>query len=888
MRKLIALLVLFPFLAGASFAPNPYSSLGDGQQCASVSEEDGSPSVGCPDIKVSNGTLTNNNDGTVSITTGGSPSLPLSVANGGFGQSMAQQNSTLTGTQSAFAAGLIRWAGASTLTITGITAPSESRYTEIYNTTASPVIQITNQNSGATAANRIITMSGSTQNINPGQSALLTYDTSSSRWRLLRIGNINSVSTPLSLSTSGQISITQASTVANGFLSAGDFTTFSSKVSSAGSAAQRMAIWSGTNTVSYSDYFPIDITEQSAGFGVLFADLAATIHVKSDVATTLSAPSGFSMTVNTFSAPVAPTTANYSTTQPDISRPTISGSPTNTGSGNYNTSDMVDYIVRAGYDDGMGNITWGVAENQITGISDPSSFDISVGLGSSGSENFTPNVWSISRQVNSGGYNDYQRFTSSSFTDNNSGWTGGSDTFTTYADDFLANGQTYYNYFYGTKTSPISTTIFSSGYSSNYSDANDLSAYKLQVYLSGGSYDVGYTMDWNATGYMNAMTDSSYTTITPASIASGSATVSPSAYGYFSDGTRSTNWDYYNYSSTLGIYSSSSYQQTWTDPSDSQYYYFTLNGFTEANGKLVKNDGTAKFVTNADNFYDDAVTTFPASTTVTPTSTYKAAGLFESHGSSTADKANVILRSIDGSYSRFDFESNAGIRLGYIERTSSQLRISSTDIGVLSYSTSDRIKWDSTGVSFFGVSTVAQQASSTDLGTALANLGLRGAGDNYSISTTAAVSTGALTSTQASLGSAVQNLKSSSTSDDPTEIVYQNRGTTTNNTQTTLHTFTVPSSTTYTIEANVVARRTGGSSGTAEDGAGYKFIGTYKNVSGTATIIGAITSVHSAESQAGWDATFTLSGATVRCSVTGATNNNVTWHMTARVRQVGT
>ncbi len=142
---------------------------------------------------------------------------------------------------------------------------------------------------------------------------------------------------------------------------------------------------------------------------------------------------------------------------------------------------------------------------------------------------------------------------------------------------------------------------------------------------------------------------------------------------------------------------------------------------------------------------------------------------------------------------------------------------------------------------------------------------------------------------QATLGSAVQQLASTATNSDPTEIVYQNRVATTDATVTTLHTFTIPASTTYMIVANVVARRTGGSAGTAEDGAGYIVMGVFKNVAGVATSIGsAILGNAAQESQGAWDASFDVTGATARMRVTGAVNNNVVWHMTARVYAVST
>lgn len=139
---------------------------------------------------------------------------------------------------------------------------------------------------------------------------------------------------------------------------------------------------------------------------------------------------------------------------------------------------------------------------------------------------------------------------------------------------------------------------------------------------------------------------------------------------------------------------------------------------------------------------------------------------------------------------------------------------------------------------------------------------------------------------QGTIGNAVLTVGSVATNDDPIQITYQNRVATTDATVTTIHTFTVPTSTTYMIEAKVIARRTGGSAGSAEDGAGYVIRGTYKNTAGTVAIIGSVNADYTAESQAGWNATFTTSGATVLCQVTGALNNNVTWHMTANIWQV--
>lgn len=139
---------------------------------------------------------------------------------------------------------------------------------------------------------------------------------------------------------------------------------------------------------------------------------------------------------------------------------------------------------------------------------------------------------------------------------------------------------------------------------------------------------------------------------------------------------------------------------------------------------------------------------------------------------------------------------------------------------------------------------------------------------------------------QATLGSIVQRLQSTATNDDPTEDTLQDRVATTDATVTTLHTYTIPASTTVVLEAHVVARRTGGVAGTGEDGAGYGIVATFKNVAGTATQIGATTVLYSHESVAGYDCVFDVTGATARVRVTGVASTNITWHLTLRVRLV--
>ena len=166
-----------------------------------------------------------------------------------------------------------------------------------------------------------------------------------------------------------------------------------------------------------------------------------------------------------------------------------------------------------------------------------------------------------------------------------------------------------------------------------------------------------------------------------------------------------------------------------------------------------------------------------------------------------------------------------------------------------------------------------------------ANLFFDAANDRLGVGNGAPAAT--LHGTQATLGSPVQQLSSTAANDDPTEIVVQNRVATTNATVTTIHTLSVPVTTTVGFTGTVVARRTGGASGTAEDGAFYEISGVYKNVAGTATVIGGGPTVTVVgEDQAAWDVTFNPTGATVEIQVTGAANNNVTWHLTLRTYSV--
>lgn len=130
---------------------------------------------------------------------------------------------------------------------------------------------------------------------------------------------------------------------------------------------------------------------------------------------------------------------------------------------------------------------------------------------------------------------------------------------------------------------------------------------------------------------------------------------------------------------------------------------------------------------------------------------------------------------------------------------------------------------------------------------------------------------------QPTVGQNVLKLQSTTGGDDPTQDFLQARGLTTNNTITTIVNIAIPASHACFLDAYVVARRTGGTAGTAEDCAAYIIRALANQVAGAANIVAQSQTVIG-ESQAAWDCVFDANSTNVRIRVTGATNNNITWH----------
>lgn len=110
---------------------------------------------------------------------------------------------------------------------------------------------------------------------------------------------------------------------------------------------------------------------------------------------------------------------------------------------------------------------------------------------------------------------------------------------------------------------------------------------------------------------------------------------------------------------------------------------------------------------------------------------------------------------------------------------------------------------------------------------------------------------------------------------------------TTDATLITARTLTVADTTSYLIEARIVARQTGGAAGAVGDTAAFVIQGTFEATGGSVTQTGATQAAYTENSvDATWAVAFSVSGLTVKIDVTGAVNKNLTWRVLAKMHKV--
>lgn len=119
-------------------------------------------------------------------------------------------------------------------------------------------------------------------------------------------------------------------------------------------------------------------------------------------------------------------------------------------------------------------------------------------------------------------------------------------------------------------------------------------------------------------------------------------------------------------------------------------------------------------------------------------------------------------------------------------------------------------------------------------------------------------------------------IESVAAGDDPGVSYMNGYVTTTNATVTTIQTVPIAASKTYLFHVFCSGRRTGGASGTADDGAGYVLDLMVTTKAGVVTINSqTLTAV--GEDQAAWTFDAAVSTTNIIFRVTGAANNNISW-----------
>lgn len=511
---------------------------------------------------------------------------------------------------------------ASTVSFSGMTAGAFGRI-RFVNISAT-AHQFLHDNTGSLAANRFRNRGNTTFILQPGCYLDYDYDNvSTSRW-LLSADKITA-SSPLGIDTNGNFTILPSGSFQTGSASSAQVNNWDGKVAgsfSGGTSIPYVAANSGPPTLaSNGSDLSYNPTLKQLGIQVDAASSQASLHAASLIPQTVADPSALNLQPYTFTPPNPPSSASFSQVQPDVQRAAASAVAANSGSGNYSSSSIVDYLVTTvGYDTGLGAEVSCVTTQQITGITDSSGFDINYDmLATSPAQNFATTKWIIQRQIDSGGYNDYMEIPVGSPTgvDNNTGWTPGPPSLPPAADDFLANGTNRTINVYGTVISPISSTIVSAtAYGTSFMDNGSQEAYKLQFDIVGGDNGDGYNIDFNGDGHEAA---GSSNTFSPSDFA-GAPIITPNSYGYLANGSNSMTWDFYSISTIAGqsVYSVNPASNSWNDPNDYNYYWFELLG-TPAAGKLIKTSNSTAIITSG-TVVDDGVTSFSASTSVFPNS----------------------------------------------------------------------------------------------------------------------------------------------------------------------------------------------------------------------------------------------------------------------------
>lgn len=598
------------------------------------------------------------------------------VAKGGFGQSMTMATNSSTGSITV-AAGLIKLTGAFGVVVVGITAPSTSNFTYIYNDSAANVT-IAHQNTGASAADRIILPGSASYLLPPQMGAWFFYDTAVSRWKGPEVKV--AASSPL-VYTQGTLSIPAATASNDGYMTSTQVSSLAVKSSILSPATQGNVTFVNSSTsLDNTDEFSWNTAKKQLGVQVAKADSEAAIHVKSTVTQTASEVSTVGITPTVFTLPSDISVYSVTSATPNLQTPNQTVAPAgfiNGGSGGIQaTGNTYAYLVvpSAGGTFCAGAYAVAIGSDPNDGVF----YDIDIGAWATGTSVQTVDNYRIYRNVSGGGYVESQDIGNvTSFIDNGTGWVADTYPPSPVFPDFVAAGQTY-NYEAPTfKSTPASTRCYSqSPITTSYTDTlNDGSTFLLTHAFTGLS-DTAKVIKDSTNSYESAAGFTEDTT----TFASSDVTKLPNTYGVLSNGSNSVDFTCFNVQTVNGVqlYSPTGVSPSaWTDPNDGAYYYFPLTATgigTKVKWKNnVNNTGTFSLTGSA--LWDGGTTAWSDGSTVTPNSYLPPAVIAQAAMTSSGGPQFVVKAATSESFARQEWQTGSGTILGYIEAIGSGMTI---------------------------------------------------------------------------------------------------------------------------------------------------------------------------------------------------------------------
>lgn len=638
---------------------------------------------------------------------------------------------TTTGTSNNFVVSgtyAIRFAGASQLTITGITSSYDGRDILFINDSAGTNLIFTNESASSTAANRFSLPGSGSITVGVRQAIRFKYNGTASRWYVSGFGPFTA-SAPLSLTAANVLSMSQASTGSNGWLSSTNWNTFNNKLNGSGVATNIAYFDSSTNVTSETNKLTWDAASDRLGVQVAAASAEAAVHVKSITTTPIGDPTSFTASLQLFT-PLTDCTGSAVPTQGTgrLMPPTGATATENaSGASPWSAADTMDYYIQPYYNDGgtyrecaattLVGVTFAGSNNGV----DLSWSNVNTGT-------VTRTGYILYRNYNGGGFVENLDIGAvTSYTDNNQDtwnatlYPGGNYIY----DDYLADGTTRdYNYYSravigpGTVYSPnpeVATTFTDDNSGNPFRVIHNVSSTETLVRIigsvDGSSYDssINGAAGVNINEYKDSWVADSTTT--------------PTSVGYVSDDVAlNINYAAYKFLDSSGniVYSNAASASS-VDPNDGNTYYVALTA-SWANpssgvkilsdvagaGKVV-NGGTSATIYDTNNAF--GVSDFPNDTTVTPTGIIPAASIYEKDGNTNS--ASWLTVKGTSNYSRMDFVSSSNAKQLQIE--------SDTSEGALKYNGTKNIRMNATQLGVYGVTPVARATTGGAASTFTAN-----------------------------------------------------------------------------------------------------------------------------------------------------------------------